>query len=35
MTFHPDPGAIVICDFTTGFRPSEMVKAAARGGHLA
>lgn len=26
LTFHPDPGAIVMCDFTTGFRPPEMVK---------
>jgi uncharacterized protein YifN (PemK superfamily) len=27
LTFHPGPGAIVICDFTTGFQPPEMVKA--------
>lgn len=26
LTFHPDAGAIVICDFTTGFRAPEMVK---------
>jgi mRNA interferase MazF len=26
LTFHPSPGAIVICDFSTGFRPPEMVK---------
>ena len=26
LTFHPGPGTIVICDFTTGFRPPEMVK---------
>lgn len=26
LTFHPDPGTIVICDFSTGFRPPEMVK---------
>jgi mRNA interferase MazF len=26
LTFHPGPGAIVICDFSTGFRPPEMVK---------
>ena len=26
LSFHPDPGTIVICDFTTGFRPPEMVK---------
>lgn len=26
LTFHPGPGAIVICDFDTGFRPPEMVK---------
>ena len=26
LSFHPDAGAIVICDFTTGFRPPEMVK---------
>ncbi|HUB16094.1 MAG TPA: type II toxin-antitoxin system PemK/MazF family toxin [Acetobacteraceae bacterium] len=27
LTFHPTPGTIVICDFSTGFRPPEMVKA--------
>ncbi|WP_090665161.1 type II toxin-antitoxin system PemK/MazF family toxin [Belnapia rosea] len=27
ITFHPHPGAILICDFSTGFRPLEMVKA--------
>lgn len=26
LTFHPGPGAIVICDFRTGFRPPEIVK---------
>jgi len=26
LSFHPGPGAIVICDFTTGFQPPEMVK---------
>jgi mRNA interferase MazF len=26
LTFHPDPGTIVICDFSEGFRPPEMVK---------
>jgi uncharacterized protein YifN (PemK superfamily) len=26
LTFHPGVGAIVICDFSTGFRPPEMVK---------
>lgn len=26
LTFHPPPGTIVICDFSTGFRPPEMVK---------
>ena len=26
LTFHPGPGAIVICDFSTGFQPPEMVK---------
>jgi uncharacterized protein YifN (PemK superfamily) len=26
LTFHPGPGAIVICDFSEGFRPPEMVK---------
>jgi len=26
LTFHPGPGAIVICDFSTGFKPPEMVK---------
>jgi mRNA interferase MazF len=27
LNFHPHPGTIVICDFSTGFRPPEMVKA--------
>ena len=26
ITFHPKPGHVLICDFTTGFRPPEMVK---------
>ena len=26
LTFHPIPGVIVICDFSTGFRAPEMVK---------
>ena len=26
LTYHPGPGAIVICDFSTGFQPPEMVK---------
>ena len=26
LTYHPGPGAIVICDFSTGFREPEMVK---------
>jgi mRNA interferase MazF len=26
LTFHPGPGTIVICDFSEGFRPPEMVK---------
>lgn len=26
LAFHPSPGTIVICDFTTGFRVPEMVK---------
>ncbi len=26
LTFHPDRGTILICDFATGFRPPEMVK---------
>lgn len=26
LTFHPGPGAIVICDFSEGFRPPEMVR---------
>jgi uncharacterized protein YifN (PemK superfamily) len=26
LTFHPHPGAIVICDYSTGFQPPEMVK---------
>jgi mRNA interferase MazF len=26
LTFHPGPGTILICDFSTGFLPPEMVK---------
>jgi mRNA interferase MazF len=26
LPFHPSPGDILICDYTTGFRPPEMVK---------
>ncbi len=26
LTFHPGAGAIVICDYSTGFQPPEMVK---------
>jgi uncharacterized protein YifN (PemK superfamily) len=26
LNFHPAPGLILICDFTTGFQPPEMVK---------
>ena len=26
ITFHPSPGTVLICDFTTGFQPPEMVK---------
>jgi mRNA interferase MazF len=26
LTFHPGRGTIVICDFSLGFRPPEMVK---------
>jgi len=26
LTFHPKPGMVLICDFTTGFKPPEMVK---------
>jgi uncharacterized protein YifN (PemK superfamily) len=26
LNFHPASGAIVICDFSTGFQPPEMVK---------
>lgn len=26
ITFHPEPRMILMCDFTTGFRPPEMVK---------
>lgn len=26
LTFHPGPGTIVICDFSSGFRAPEMVK---------
>lgn len=27
LNFHPNPGTIVICDYSTGFVPPEMVKA--------
>jgi mRNA interferase MazF len=26
ITFHPTPGAILVCDYQTGFREPEMVK---------
>lgn len=26
LPFHPNPGDILICDYSTGFRPPEMVK---------
>ncbi len=26
LTFHPKAGTVLICDFTTGFKPPEMVK---------
>jgi len=26
ITFHPRPGTVLICDFSTGFQPPEMVK---------
>ena len=26
LPFHPSPGDILICDYTTGFKPPEMVK---------
>lgn len=26
IMFHPKPGMVLICDFSTGFRPPEMVK---------
>jgi mRNA interferase MazF len=26
LIFHPGPGTIVICDFSAGFHPPEMVK---------
>jgi uncharacterized protein YifN (PemK superfamily) len=26
LTFHPNAGDIVICDYSTGFQPPEMVK---------
>lgn len=26
LTFHPKPGAILVCDYDTGFVPPEMVK---------
>ena len=27
LSFHPQPGTVAICDYATGFRPPEMVKA--------
>lgn len=35
LTFHPDTGTIVICDYSTGFQPPEMVEGPARRGCLA
>ncbi|MFG6282892.1 type II toxin-antitoxin system PemK/MazF family toxin [Sphingomonas sp. S6] len=26
LPYHPKPGTIVICDYSTGFRPPEMIK---------
>ena len=26
LTFHPEPGMLLICDFDTGFKAPEMVK---------
>ncbi|MCC7305056.1 MAG: type II toxin-antitoxin system PemK/MazF family toxin [Alphaproteobacteria bacterium] len=26
LQFHPEPGTILVCDFSTGFLPPEMVK---------
>jgi mRNA interferase MazF len=26
LKFHPEPGTILICDYTTGFIAPEMVK---------
>src|SRR5688572_4277170 len=26
ITFHPEPGMVLMCDFETGFQPPEMVK---------
>lgn len=26
LPYHPKPGTIVICNYTTGFRPPEMIK---------
>ncbi len=26
LTFHPKPGMVLICDYSTGFKPPEMVK---------
>jgi len=26
LKFHPKPGMVLICDFTTGFQPPEIVK---------
>ncbi len=28
ITFHPQPGIILLCDFSQGFRKPEMVKSA-------
>lgn len=27
LTFHPNPGTILYCDFSSGFKPPEMVKS--------
>lgn len=27
LTFHPEPGLILLCDFSTGFKEPEMVKS--------
>jgi uncharacterized protein YifN (PemK superfamily) len=26
LKFHPEPGTILICDYSTGFKKPEMVK---------